>query len=449
MNPRRFAPLVVGLVLAMGLSACSGDPEPEVRTGEVGTATVVETVEAPANVVAAATASVDASASGTVRSILVSDGQRVRRGRVLLVIDSPAAERALVAARRTLAATPAPVDLPGIDTSASAAQVVAEADRAFNRARNAARRISNRNLRQQALQQVANARAQFNSAQAQASASADQLNQGIAGLERALGSVSQAQRAQATAGVVAARRAVADLRVRAPISGRIVLGPSAAPSGSGNDLSGLVDGLPESLSGQAESLLGSGSSNSGGSTTGALQVGSPVSSGDPLLSVTDVSQLSLRAEVDETDVLLVRKGVKADVELDAVPSASYRGVVRNVDLSPTTTSRGGVTYVVRLNLGGGTLSDGRPAPKPRPGMSAIAALRVAIAKDAVAVPVSAVFRDGEDDAVWIVDNGVAERRVVTLGAQGADTVQITDGVVLGDLIVTSGADRVTDGEEIP
>ena len=40
-----------------------------------------------------------------------------------------------------------------------------------------------------------------------------------------------------------------------------------------------------------------------------------------MLTITDTSTLTLRAEVDETDVLLVRKGVKADVELDAVPGA--------------------------------------------------------------------------------------------------------------------------------
>jgi RND family efflux transporter MFP subunit len=178
-------------------------------------------------------------------------------------------------------------------------------------------------------------------------------------------------------------------------------------------------------------------------------VGSPVSSGDPILTITDVSTLSLRAAVDETDVLLVRKGVKADVELDAVPGASYRAVVRNVDLSPTTSTRGGVTYVVRLDLGGGTLPDGLPAPKPRPGMSAVAALLVAIERDTLAVPVSAVFRDGERDAVWIVDDGVAETRTVSLGAQGADFLQITDGLEVGDVIVTSGADQVREGQELP
>ncbi len=123
--------------------------------------------------------------------------------------------------------------------------------------------------------------------------------------------------------VRAAQQAVDDLNVKAPIAGRVVFGASAG-SGGGSDVSGLVDQLPSSLAGQAESLLGGGGSGSGGSgsTTGIVSAGSPVSDGDPILTITDTSLLTLRAEVDETDVLLVRRGVKADVELDAVPGAA-------------------------------------------------------------------------------------------------------------------------------
>jgi HlyD family secretion protein len=449
-NLRPVAPIILALALVGGLASCSGEPEPVIETGEVGTATVVEVVEAPANVVAAAAATITASATGSVRTIRVADGQRVSKGDVLLVIDSPETERALASARQQAAAAPTPIDLPGVGTTDTNTQAAAAAAQAFDQAREAARQIPDRQLRTQALQQVAAAEAQYRAVLAQADATASQVNQGITGLEQALAGLTRLQQVQAQTALASAERAVDELTVRAPISGRVVVGASAAASSGTGDLSGLVDQLPDSVAGQAESLLGGGgSSTSGGSTTGALEVGSPVSSGDPLLTITDVSTLSLRAEVDETDVLLVHKGVRADVELDAVPGASYQGVVRNVDLSPTTTSRGGVTYVVRLDLGGGTMPDGLPAPKPRPGMSAITSLRVAVEKDTVAVPVSAVYRDGDADAVWIVENGVAESRPVSIGAQGEDFLQVTDGLQVGDLIVTRGADQVQDGQQIP
>jgi multidrug efflux pump subunit AcrA (membrane-fusion protein) len=441
--------LGVALVGVLLVSSCSSDEAPVVETGQVGRQTVVERVEAPASVVAAATAVVTSPANGTVARVVVRDGQRVRRGATLFVVDSPETEQRLTQAEQAASGAPAGVDLPQVSTGASAQQAAAAAQRAFDQAREAARQIADRQLRQQALQQVAAAEAQLAAAQAQAQSTVDQINGSVASLERTLASFTQAQQAQAQVAVRAARRAVADLRVKAPISGRVVFGASTG-TGGGNDLSGIVDQLPSSIAGQAESLLGGGGGGAAsGSSAGIVSAGSPVSDGDPILTITDVSELSLRAEVDETDVLLVRKGVRADVELDAVPGARYRAVVRNVDLSPSTSSRGGVTYVVRLELGGGTLADGSPAPSPRPGMSAVASLRVLTSDDAIAVPAASVFRDGERDAVWVVEGNVAEKRLVTLGAQGEEYLEVVDGVTEGQTIVVRGADQVVEGEELP
>lgn len=437
------------LVAALLLPACSSDAGPVIETGAVERQTVVETVEAPANVVAAASAVVSASASGTVSRVVVRDGERVQRGQTLFVVNSPETEQRLADAQQAASGAPATVDLPQASTGASAAQAAAAADRAFQQARDAAKQIQNRDLRQQALQQVAAAEAQLAAAQAQAQSTVDQINSSVSALEQSLAAVTQAQQAQGQVAVRVAQQAVDDLTVKAPIAGRVVFGASAG-GGGGSDVSGLVGQLPASLAGQAESLLGGGGSSGGsGSTSGIVSAGSPVSDGDPILTITDTSLLTLSAEVDETDVLLVRKGVKADVELDAVPGARYRAVVRNVDLAPTTSSRGGVSYVVRLDLGGGTLVDGSPAPRPRPGMSAVASLQVLTSEDVVAVPVAAVFRDGQQDAVWVVQDNIPEKRIVTLGAQGEEYLEITDGVSEGDTIVVRGADQVVDGEALP
>ena len=43
----------------------------------------------------------------------------------------------------------------------------------------------------------------------------------------------------------------------------------------------------------------------------------------------------------------------------------------------------------------------------------------------------------------------ARRRTVTLGAQGEASVQVLSGLALGDQIVVSGADQVTEGERVP
>ncbi|MCM0677865.1 efflux RND transporter periplasmic adaptor subunit, partial [Micromonospora phytophila] len=180
----------------------------------------------------------------------------------------------------------------------------------------------------------------------------------------------------------------------------------------------------------------------------AVPVGGRVTAGTPVLTIVDTGELGLLAEVDETDVLLVKVGLTAAVELDAVTGATYEATVRSVDVLPSTSARGGVSYRVRLSLGAGRLGEAEPAPTPRPGMNAVVRLRVREAADAVTVPASAVFSADGRDAVWVVREGRAERVPVSVGVQGQDLVQIVSGVQAGDRVVVRGADQVRDGQEL-
>lgn len=180
-----------------------------------------------------------------------------------------------------------------------------------------------------------------------------------------------------------------------------------------------------------------------------IATGVPVGAGDPILTVTDVSRLTLTADVDETDVLLIEKGTPAQVEFDAVPGASYTATVVGVGVAPKEGTTGGVSYPVRLKLGKGTYDDGGAAPPPKPGMSAVVRLTVRQSPNAVAVPASAVVTSGREAIIWVVRDGKAERRAVRLGAQGDAMVEILAGVSPGERVVVKGADTVQPGQRLP
>ncbi|MDP3712946.1 MAG: HlyD family efflux transporter periplasmic adaptor subunit [Mycobacteriales bacterium] len=240
-------------------------------------------------------------------------------------------------------------------------------------------------------------------------------------------------RALAASTLQSARATVDALTVRAPIDGVVTFGGSVASD------SPTLDALPGALQGLAGSLLGGASSGSD-VTTNELSVGAPVGAGAGLLTVTDVSALGLAAEVDETDVLLVKAGTTAQVQLDAVPTADYTATVTGVDLAPLSSAGGGVGYRVRLALTG--------TPAPRPGMSAVVRLKVREASSALSVPSAAVVRDGADDVVYAVVDGVVRRRVVAVGAQGVDRVEVTSGLAEGDVVVVRDADGLRDGQRV-
>jgi predicted ABC-type transport system involved in lysophospholipase L1 biosynthesis ATPase subunit len=132
--------------------------------------------------------------------------------------------------------------------------------------------------------------------------------------------------------------------------------------------------------------------------------------------VTDVGGLTVTAEVDETDVLLVAAGQSATVELDAVPGASYDATVTAVDLTPSASTGGGVVYRVRLALAGGTPRR-RPRAQPPARHERDRGPAGPYGAVVLAVPSAAVVRDGGEDAVFVVEDGrVAARRGQPRGA---------------------------------
>jgi multidrug efflux pump subunit AcrA (membrane-fusion protein) len=440
----RLAVVSVAVLLAAG---CSSGGGARVAVAPVGRADVVEIVNAPATVAARAQSTVSAPAGGTVAEVLVRDGAVVRAGQPLVRIASPSAQERLRQARA--ADAQAAASTPRVSTprlTGFQGQVDSAATAAFAAARQAALAVP-ATQRAAALAAVAQSEAQYAAARAQALTALRSLERGIGSVASALASLGQAQRVQTRAAVAIAAATVDALVVRAPINGTVQLGgASAAPASGTSGLDALIGGLPASVQGTAAQALGGAP---GSSSAASVVVGAPVDSGTAVATVFDLSSLRLDSAVDETDIFLVKPGVRADVELDALPDARFTATVAAVDLSPTESSRGGVTYRVTLTLGPGRLSDGTPAPRPRPGMSAVADLRVRSATQAVAVPAAAVVRQGARDAVWVVVGGRARARVVRLGAQGDDAVQVLDGVREGDVVVTRGADTVAEGQRVP
>ncbi|MEU4788960.1 efflux RND transporter periplasmic adaptor subunit [Micromonospora tulbaghiae] len=447
----RLVTVVLAVVALTGTTAAScGDDAPAVTVAEVGRAPVSEVIDAPATVTARAAATLTAPADGTLARLRVQPGQRVTRGQVVAVIDSPSARDRLAKARDALRAAKRAGRGAGTgDLGGSRRGTDRAADEAFAAARAAAGKVGDPQVRAALLLQVSSAQRQYESAARAADRAVAQVQRGVAGLNSAVGALSAAQRLQAQQAYDLAKATVDALTLRAPIAG--VVQPGGTRAAAPADLAGLLGAAGgAAVPGLDPSALGTGGQS--GPPPGvddAIPAGGRVTAGTPVLTVVDVGRLGLLAEVDETDVLLVRAGVPASVELDAVTGATYDATVRSVDVLPTSSARGGVTYRVRLDLGAGRMGEAEAAPAPRPGMNAVVRLRVREATDAVAVPASAVFSTDGRDAVWVLRDGRADRVPVTVGVQGQDLVQIVDGVRAGDRVVVRGADQVRDGQELP
>jgi hypothetical protein len=168
-------------------------------------------------------------------------------------------------------------------------------------------------------------------------------------------------------------------------------------------------------------------------------------------TVFDVSGLLVTAEVDETDIALVKPGQKAEVELDAFPQAPFAAKVRRVAVAPASgqSAAGGVTYQVDLALGEPAPGNGEAEPVPRVGMTATAAIEVRRVTDGLSVPGSALVGRSGGQAVFVVEDGKVHLRPVQVAADGEDRVAVASGLREGERVVSRGAERLHDGQDWP
>ncbi|MEO0086165.1 MAG: efflux RND transporter periplasmic adaptor subunit, partial [candidate division WOR-3 bacterium] len=64
-----------------------------------------------------------------------------------------------------------------------------------------------------------------------------------------------------------------------------------------------------------------------------------------------------------------------------------------------------------------------------------------------AVPLSALFADG-GGRVLVVADSVARLRDIVVGLKGDELVEVRSGLAEGELVVTTGKERIRDGERV-
>jgi HlyD family secretion protein len=77
-----------------------------------------------------------------------------------------------------------------------------------------------------------------------------------------------------------------------------------------------------------------------------------------------------------------------------------------------------------------------------------ASIIVASLDNVIKVPVSALFRDGEQWAVFTVANGKSARRTVQLGRRGGIEAVVERGLQPGEKVIVHPGDALRDGRRI-
>lgn len=201
-----------------------------------------------------------------------------------------------------------------------------------------------------------------------------------------------------------------------------------------------------------------------------------------LLTISDLSVIQVKVQVDETDVVRLHLADSVEVTIDAFPDTTFVGRVTKVSDSAiltATSNLGGqndraVDYEVEITLA-------NPPREVRPDLSATARIITDTRRQAIAIPIIALTvrehtpvstderqatggasktatpaaardsgRDGkkkEAEGVFIVHNGVATFRPVKVGIAGEEHFEVIEGVHEGDTIVAGPYQAIRDLKE--
>jgi multidrug efflux pump subunit AcrA (membrane-fusion protein) len=69
-------------------------------------------------------------------------------------------------------------------------------------------------------------------------------------------------------------------------------------------------------------------------------------------------------------------------------------------------------------------------------------------KETTVIPAAALLFDNNDPYTFVVEDSIVRRQPLELGTRDKHIYQVLSGVEVGDVVVTTGKQRVTDGSKI-
>jgi multidrug efflux system membrane fusion protein len=171
-------------------------------------------------------------------------------------------------------------------------------------------------------------------------------------------------------------------------------------------------------------------------TSKQADLGATVFPGQPLMTIEDEGSYQLELALPENIATKVKPGTPLQVTLDAVGSAF---AARIAEIVPTAdpASR---TFVAKIALNQKGLKSG---------MFGRGAISIGTTVNGITVPKKAVVEHGALTSVWTLDHeNFARMRIVKVGRQTGERVEILSGLSEGDRVVVIGALKVTEGARV-
>ena len=178
---------------------------------------------------------------------------------------------------------------------------------------------------------------------------------------------------------------------------------------------------------------------------------------DVILVISDLSEMEAQVNIDENDIVSVAVGQEAEIEVDALPDQTLRGVVSEIASSANVAGAGSSDQKTEFEI---KIAVTDPPATLRPGMTAAADISTKTNESALSVPIQSVAvrtidqlaaegkahedttaryeadKDGFVEVVFVVENGKVVAKQVKTGIQSDELIEILDGLEENVEVVT-------------
>lgn len=163
-----------------------------------------------------------------------------------------------------------------------------------------------------------------------------------------------------------------------------------------------------------------------------------MASAQPALAITDVSVLEVEINVTEGIINQLKQGQKVSLRIPSVSNEPIPGKIGIINPVPDPANQ---LYKVKIEVEN---EDGQI----KPGMFAQVSINMEEKEQIVMIPVEALMSEEDQYYVYVVEAEKAVRKIVTVGLDNGEMVEIVSGLQVDDPLIIKGQDFVKDGEKV-
>ena len=154
---------------------------------------------------------------------------------------------------------------------------------------------------------------------------------------------------------------------------------------------------------------------------------------------TMADRLTVKAQVDETDIAQIKIGQMATIKLDAYQDNPVSGKVVHLAYDATITNNV-TSYIVDV------LPDNVP-DFMRSGMTSTVEIQVASKENVIALPMTAIITDKQGSSVKVRQGKEIKQIPVTTGVDDGKMIEITSGLMENEIVLTEDTAKTFGGKK--